>query len=251
MNNPNRVHNPLYGNNQPSSSGVPPVGQPQPYPHQQPPHQQPHPHHYQQQQMQQPPLQQQSHQPPLQHVVHQSSHPQQQQQQHQQQHPSQLPQYQPKPQQPPPAQQPPSRQAQPQQPPQKPQSQPQPQQQQIQQLSQEERVLKLWSNMRYTVASSFEKSQTADAAAENKDKKEFQAQFTELSKNTLHFLTYRRDYHRLLSQIEAKLEGKAQERQALETYVRTAPRLGKRKRADVNEDSVAAAAIATAETGAS
>lgn len=84
--------------------------------------------------------------------------------------------------------------------------------------------------MRYTVASSFEKAQTADTAAEKKNKKEFQAQFAELSKNVLHFLTYRRDYHRLLSQIEAKLEGKAQERQALETYVRTAPRLGKRKR---------------------
>ena len=104
-------------------------------------------------------------------------------------------------------------------------------------MSQEERLLKLWSNMRYTVASSFEKSHLADVAAEQKNKKEFQAQFTELSKNILHFLTYRRDYHRLLSQIEAKLEGKAQERQALETYVRTAPRLGKRKRTDPTESA--------------
>ena len=51
-------------------------------------------------------------------------------------------------------------------------------------------------------------------------------QCKELDKSLVHFLKYRIDWHRLISQVEAKLQGKEQEREALETYVRTQPKLG-------------------------
>ena len=42
-----------------------------------------------------------------------------------------------------------------------------------------------------------------------------------------------KEWHRLLGNVQAKLQGQAQEREALEGYVRTQPRLGKRKRSGV------------------
>ena len=103
-------------------------------------------------------------------------------------------------------------------------------QKQQRQLTHEQRLTKGWSNMRYTVVSAFERAQAAATAAEQKDQPTFQSQSKELDKSLVHFLKYRIDWHRLISQVEAKLQGKAQEREALETYVRTQPKLGKRKR---------------------
>lgn len=97
-------------------------------------------------------------------------------------------------------------------------------------LTQEERLQRGWTNIRYTAVASIERAQAASTAAEKKNHQDFQSNVKELDKSVVHFLKYRIEYHRLLSQIEAKLLGKAQEREALETYVRTQPRLGKRKR---------------------
>jgi lipopolysaccharide export LptBFGC system permease protein LptF len=104
------------------------------------------------------------------------------------------------------------------------------QKQQQQHLTQEERLQRGWTNIRYTAVAAFERAQAASTAAEKKNHHDFQNNVKELDKSVVHFLKYRIEYHRLLSQIEAKLLGKAQEREALETYVRTQPRLGKRKR---------------------
>lgn len=52
----------------------------------------------------------------------------------------------------------------------------------------------------------------------------------ELDETVLLFLRTRREFHRLLSHTEAKLQGKAEEMESLETYVRTQPRVGNRKR---------------------
>eukprot|EP00980_Cylindrotheca_fusiformis_P027833 scaffold22560_cov135-Cylindrotheca_fusiformis.AAC.44 len=106
---------------------------------------------------------------------------------------------------------------------------------QQQNLNQEERLKKGWTNIRYTAVAAFERAQAASTAAEQKNHQDFQSNVKELDKSVVHFLKYRIEYHRLLSQIEAKLLGKAQEREALETYVRTQPRLGKRKRDPVLE----------------
>ena len=46
------------------------------------------------------------------------------------------------------------------------------------------------------------------------------------------FFKPRMEYHRSIGHVEALLQGKEQEREALECYLRTQPRLGKRKRED-------------------
>lgn len=101
-------------------------------------------------------------------------------------------------------------------------------------LTQEERLTKGWTNLRYSILAAFEKAQAAALAAENKEQQKFQVLVKDLDKTVIHFLKYRIEYHRCISQIEAKLQGKAQEREALETYIRTQPRLGKRKRKDAD-----------------
>jgi lipopolysaccharide export LptBFGC system permease protein LptF len=113
---------------------------------------------------------------------------------------------------------------------QKDEQQKQQQERHQQHLTQEERLQRGWTNIRYTAVAAFERAQAASTAAEKKNHQDFQNNVKELDKSVVHFLKYRIEYHRLLSQIEAKLLGKAQEREALETYVRTQPRLGKRKR---------------------
>ena len=52
----------------------------------------------------------------------------------------------------------------------------------------------------------------------------------DLDESVVLFLRTRREFHRLLSHTEAKLQGKAEEMESLETYVRTQPRIGTRKR---------------------
>ena len=65
----------------------------------------------------------------------------------------------------------------------------------------------------------------AEKAAAAKDAKN-----RELDEAVAFFLRTRREFHRLLSHTEAKLQGKAEEMESLETYVRTQPRIGTRKR---------------------
>jgi hypothetical protein len=44
------------------------------------------------------------------------------------------------------------------------------------------------------------------------------------------FIRARMEFHRLLSRVEAKIQGKAEEMEALETYIRTQPKLGNHSR---------------------
>ncbi len=88
-------------------------------------------------------------------------------------------------------------------------------------LPHEERLRKAWRVIGTTVANCMSK---ADKAATQPQLKR------ELDESVLLFLRTRREFHRLLSHAEAKLQGKAEEMESLETYVRTQPRVGKRKR---------------------
>ena len=119
-----------------------------------------------------------------------------------------------------------------------PPTQSQKQQQQQQQKSQqhgyvstEERLSKIWRSLASGVAVDiFPKAEKVATTPET------HPQLAQLKKDLDHsviqnFFKLRMEYHRLISHVEAKLQGKAQEREALETYVRTQPRLGKRKRA--------------------
>lgn len=62
----------------------------------------------------------------------------------------------------------------------------------------------------------------------------------ELNESVVTFLRTRMEWHRHLGHVEAKLQGKAQEMEALESYVRTQPRLGKRKR---SQEDIASAEL--------
>jgi hypothetical protein len=103
----------------------------------------------------------------------------------------------------------------------------------------EERLQKAWRGLGTTVASCLskaEKAATAKNAATNtstaattttvisNDEKEKTKR--ELDDCAALFLRTRREFHRLLSHVEAKLQGKAEEMESLETYVRTQPRIG-------------------------
>lgn len=70
-----------------------------------------------------------------------------------------------------------------------------------------------------------------------------QANCRELNESVVAFLRTRMEWHRLVGHVEAKLQGKAQEVEALEGYVRTQPRLGKRKR---NQYEMSSAELQTA-----
>lgn len=69
-----------------------------------------------------------------------------------------------------------------------------------------------------------------------------QANCKELNDSVVTFLRTRMELHRLIGHVEAKLQGKAQEMEALEGYVRTQPRLGKRKR---SQEAIATAELQT------
>jgi len=60
--------------------------------------------------------------------------------------------------------------------------------------------------------------------------------FKELDEAVVLFLRARMEFHRLLSHVEAKLQGKAEEMESLETYLRTQPKVGKRKRKRSDEE---------------
>jgi hypothetical protein len=54
--------------------------------------------------------------------------------------------------------------------------------------------------------------------------------FREVDDSIVVFLKARMEFHRLISHVEAKLQGKAEEMESLETYVRTQPKLGSYKK---------------------
>jgi len=104
-----------------------------------------------------------------------------------------------------------------------PSSQQQPQQQQQNQLHQQSSILPRWRHLVSSAANSLNK---AEKAADSST----QENCRELEESLVTFLRSRIEFHRVLGNVEAKLQGKAEEREALEGYVRTQPRLGKRKR---------------------
>jgi len=93
-------------------------------------------------------------------------------------------------------------------------------------LSYEERLPKIWRNLVSSIVSSFGK-------AEKTAKQTSKENYKELDEAVVVFLRTRMEWHRLISHVEAKLQGKAEELEALECYVRTQPKVGrKRKRVD-------------------
>jgi hypothetical protein len=96
-------------------------------------------------------------------------------------------------------------------------------------LTHEERLGKAWRNLASSVVSCFHK---AEKSASEKERDTFNKTCKELDESVLTFIRARMEWHRLISHVEAKLQGQAEEMEALECYVRTQPRLGKRKRDD-------------------
>lgn len=99
-------------------------------------------------------------------------------------------------------------------------------------LPHEERLKRTWRKIGTLIVNCMSKAEAASAASQAqppnvalKDAKK-----RELDETVLLFLRTRREFHRLLSHTEAKLQGKAEEMESLETYVRTQPRVGNRKR---------------------
>jgi len=101
-------------------------------------------------------------------------------------------------------------------------------------LPHEERLQKAWRIIGTTVANCISKAEKATApnsehtVRTNSSEKETKKR--ELDESVVLFLRTRREFHRLLSHTEAKLQGKAEEMESLETYVRTQSRVGTRKR---------------------
>jgi len=99
-------------------------------------------------------------------------------------------------------------------------------------LPHEKRLQKAWRGLGTTVATCLSKTEkaiivNATPAANTQEKLKTER---ELDDCVALFLRTRREFHRLLSHVEAKIQGKAEEMESLETYVRTQPRIGKRKR---------------------
>ena len=96
--------------------------------------------------------------------------------------------------------------------------------------------------MASSIVGAFQRAEKANAETTKETLKE-------LDESVLVLIRTRMEFHGLLSHVEAKLQGKQQEMEALENYVRTQPRLGKRKRLEDQETAKApdleAAAAAT------
>jgi phosphomevalonate kinase len=90
-------------------------------------------------------------------------------------------------------------------------------------LTAEERLMKEWRTMASSMVGCFQKAEKAAKETTKENCKE-------LDESVVMFLKMRMVWHRLMSHVQAKVQGKEQEMQALENYVRTQPRLGKRKR---------------------
>jgi hypothetical protein len=96
----------------------------------------------------------------------------------------------------------------------------------------EERLSKSWRNLASSIVGAFQRAEKAGAETTKETLKE-------LDESVLVLIRTRMEFHRLLSRVEAKLQGKQQEMEALENYVRAQPRLGKRKRLEVQETAKA------------
>lgn len=98
-------------------------------------------------------------------------------------------------------------------------------------LPHEERLSKAWRTMGTAVAGVLQKAEKAGSEP-TVDR------YRDLDKGVVLFLQARMEFHRLLSHVEAKLRGKAEELESSETYVRTQPRLGgSRKRRKLDDEA--------------
>lgn len=100
------------------------------------------------------------------------------------------------------------------------------QQKQSRNIPHEERLSKLRRMLMTGILDMYQKAETAAKETTEKSLKEL----NESVKNN--FFQPRIEYHRSIGHVEALLQGKEQEREALESYLRSQPRLGKRKRED-------------------
>ena len=97
-------------------------------------------------------------------------------------------------------------------------------------LTHEERLGKTWRNLASATVGCFSKAEKASQETTREHIKE-------LDDSVLTFIRFRMEWIRLLSHVQAKLQGKQQEMEALECYIRTQPRLGrKRKRLATPDD---------------
>jgi hypothetical protein len=85
-------------------------------------------------------------------------------------------------------------------------------------LPHEERLRKAWRTMGTSMVQTMAKADALDDDNNNNN---------ELDKSVILFLRARIEFHRLLGHVEAKLQGKAEEMESLDTYIKTQPKWGK------------------------
>ena len=111
-----------------------------------------------------------------------------------------------------------------------PSQQQQQQEQQAVPTSHEERLLKTWRTIETAAVQMISKAEKTSTVAlqhqKQPDNPAVKDSFRDLDDSVVTFLRSRIEFHHLLSRVEAKLQGKAQEMESLETYIATEPRVG-------------------------
>lgn len=118
----------------------------------------------------------------------------------------------------------------------------------------EDRLFRAWRSVAHSVVVVTSKAEKAApvAAARDADPAVKKACLREVDEAVVGFLRNRIEWGRLISALEAKLEGKAVEMENLQQYVRCQPGLGrKRKRGSIIETASAAVSPPTAATTSS
>jgi len=108
----------------------------------------------------------------------------------------------------------------------------------------EDLLVRTWRSIAHSVVQVSNKAEKV-AAQETADRETVK----ELNEATVRLLGSRLEWSRSISHLEAELEGKAAEMEALQQYVRCQPKIGKRKRGAGGAEAVVddSAATATAE----
>jgi hypothetical protein len=102
--------------------------------------------------------------------------------------------------------------------------------QQQQHHNYEERLERVWRSLASSVVVATHKAENLAIETKQKPPDQCKHSLKELDEAVITFLRTRLEYRRQLALVEAKLEGRAQELEALESCVRSQPRARKRKR---------------------
>ena len=96
----------------------------------------------------------------------------------------------------------------------------------------EDRLERTWKSISNWLILVAQHAQKAEAGTDS-------ASIKEMDEDIVNFLRAKRDWGRTISYLEAKLEGTAKEVETLQHYVRTQSKLGKKRKREETEASIA------------